>query len=84
MADADDRPGADSPVLDAERGFHRRCPARISRLQRIAFGADASEAERHAAAAELEACSDAEADAGSGPRRARGRRRRPRGRAVAR
>ncbi|MBM7832192.1 hypothetical protein JOE59_002897 [Agromyces cerinus] len=65
MADPDDRPGADSPGLDAEAATDATADAvaRIARLQRIAFGADASEAERHAAAAQLEQLRRAEADA---------------------
>ncbi|SIO06325.1 hypothetical protein [Agromyces cerinus] len=68
MTDVDDRSGADFPVLDAAAADATAdAAARISRLQRLAFGADAPEAERYAAAAELErlrrAAADAAADA---------------------
>lgn len=59
MTHLDDRSRADSPDLDARAATH----ARVAELQRIAFGADASESERHTAAAELERMQRAEADA---------------------
>lgn len=64
MADLNDRAGANSPGLDSRAATDAAgTVARITRLQRIAFGADASESERNAAAAELETLQRAEADA---------------------
>ncbi|HEY9365751.1 MAG TPA: hypothetical protein VIP55_03875 [Agromyces sp.] len=65
MTELDDRSGADSPDLDPDVATDVAVvtAARIARLQRIAFGADASESERHSAAAELEELRRAEADA---------------------
>ena len=65
MTELDDRSGADSPDPDPDVATDVAVvtAARIARLQRIAFGADASESERHSAAAELEELRRAEADA---------------------
>ncbi|MFB6611448.1 hypothetical protein ACFCVO_14070 [Agromyces sp. NPDC056379] len=64
MADVNDRAGANSPGPDSRAATDAaETAARITRLQRIAFGADASESERNTAAAELETLQRAEADA---------------------
>ncbi|MGH3704295.1 MAG: hypothetical protein ACRDT9_06665, partial [Agromyces sp.] len=64
MADLDDRVGTNSPDPDSRAAADAaETVARITRLQRIAFGADASESERNAAATELETLQLAEADA---------------------
>ncbi|RXZ49166.1 hypothetical protein ESP57_09515 [Agromyces fucosus] len=65
MTDVDDRSRADSPDPGGDAGTDpaAAAAARTAELQRIVFGADASEPERHSAAAELEELRRAEADA---------------------